>query len=78
LRVLRRKLADEESKPPFMIFSDATLQQMVRDKPQTMEELLTISGVGQHKLKHYGLHFLKALRECNLCTGQKITEPTCP
>jgi ATP-dependent DNA helicase RecQ len=63
LRVLRRKLADEENKPSFMIFSDTTLHQMVKDKPQTLEELLNISGVGQHKLSHYGLHFLKALRE---------------
>lgn len=63
LRALRRKLADEENKPSFMIFSDTTLHQMVRDKPQTMEQLLNISGVGQHKLNHYGLHFLKALRE---------------
>ncbi|KTC83987.1 MULTISPECIES: DNA helicase RecQ [Legionella] len=63
LRALRRKLAEEENKPPFMIFSDTTLHQMVRDKPQTLDELLDISGVGQHKLSHYGLHFLKVLRE---------------
>ncbi|KTD25468.1 Superfamily II DNA helicase [Legionella lansingensis] len=63
LRALRRKLADEENKPPFMIFSDMTLQQMARDKPQNLDELLNISGVGQHKLNHYGLHFLKVLRE---------------
>ncbi|WP_028389557.1 DNA helicase RecQ [Legionella fairfieldensis] len=62
LRTLRRKLADEENKPPFMIFSDTTLHQMVRDKPQTTEQLLAISGVGQHKLNHYGSHFLKCLR----------------
>lgn len=63
LRALRRKLAEEENKPPFMIFSDSTLHQMVRDKPQNLDDLLHISGVGQHKLNHYGLHFLKALRE---------------
>jgi ATP-dependent DNA helicase RecQ len=63
LRALRRKLAEEENKPPFMIFSDATLQQMVRERPQTLEQLLNISGVGQHKLQHYGSHFLQVLRE---------------
>jgi ATP-dependent DNA helicase RecQ len=63
LRVLRRELAEEENKPPFMIFSDTTLQQIVRDKPQNLNDLSNISGIGQHKLKHYGLHFLKALRE---------------
>jgi len=62
LRALRRQLADEENKPPFMIFSDMTLHEMVRIKPQNLEQLLTVSGVGQHKLAHYGHHFLKALR----------------
>lgn len=63
LRALRRKLADEENKPPFMIFSDMTLHDMVRVKPQTPDELLAVSGVGQHKLAHYGRYFLEALRE---------------
>jgi ATP-dependent DNA helicase RecQ len=63
LRALRRKLAQEENKPPFMIFSDMTLHEMVHIKPRTLEELLTVSGVGQHKLAHYGEHFLNALRE---------------
>lgn len=63
LRVLRRKLADEENKPSFMIFSDATLHEMARAKPTTMEELHAVSGVGQHKLTHYGQHFLAALHE---------------
>lgn len=63
LRALRRKLADEENKPPFMIFSDTTLHEMVRLKPQNHEQLLAVSGVGQHKLTHYGHHFLKALQE---------------
>lgn len=63
LRALRRKLAEEENKPPFMIFSDATLHEMTEVKPKTTDELLDVSGVGQHKLTHYGHHFLKALKE---------------
>ena len=63
LRVLRRKLADEENKPPFMIFSDATLHEMAKIKPKNTEQLLGVSGVGQHKLTHYGNHFLQALKE---------------
>lgn len=63
LRTLRRKLADEENKPPFMIFSDATLHAMTESKPQNTEQLLAVSGVGQHKLAHYGNHFIKALKE---------------
>ncbi|WP_133135780.1 DNA helicase RecQ [Legionella rowbothamii] len=65
LRILRRKLADEENKPPFMIFSDATLQAMAEAKPQNTEQLLAVPGVGQHKLAHYGSDFLKTLKEFN-------------
>lgn len=61
LRKVRRMLAEEESKPPFMIFSDATLHEMVQIKPQTLNELLSITGVGQHKLERYGQHFLDAI-----------------
>ncbi|WP_419420654.1 DNA helicase RecQ [Legionella sp. D16C41] len=61
LRALRRQIADEENKPPFMIFSDSTLHEMAIKKPQSLEELLTISGVGQYKLNHYGNEFLKVL-----------------
>ena len=63
LRTLRRKLADEENKPPFMIFSDATLHEMARINPQTLEEFRGVSGVGQYKLTHYGDAFLSVLRE---------------
>ncbi len=62
LRVLRRKLADEENKPPFMIFSDATLHDMVSIKPKNLEQLLTVSGIGQHKLARYGQIMLDALQ----------------
>ncbi len=63
LRALRRKLANEENKPPFMIFSDTTLHEMARIKPQTLDEMLEVSGVGQHKLNHYGQSFLEALQQ---------------
>lgn len=62
LRALRRQLAEEENKPPFLIFSDATLHEMVRIKPQNETELLSVSGVGQHKLNLYGKAFLNAVR----------------
>lgn len=63
LRALRRQVAEEENKPPFMIFSDNTLYDMVRKKPKTLDDFLDVSGVGQHKLNHYGLRFIKAMRE---------------
>lgn len=63
LRALRRQLADEEGKPPFMIFSDATLYEMVRMKPKTLQDMLQVAGVGQHKLTRYGQYFLDLLEE---------------
>ncbi len=61
LRQVRREIAQEEGKPPFMIFSDATLHEMVRHKPQTLAAMLAITGVGQHKLNLYGTRFLATL-----------------
>jgi ATP-dependent DNA helicase RecQ len=63
LRSLRKSLAEAENKPPFMIFSDATLHEMVKIKPKSLEQMLTVSGVGQHKLSRYGHQFLNALEE---------------
>lgn len=65
LRQLRRELAQEEDKPPFMIFSDMTLQEMVDKKPATLMQLRNITGVGQYKLERYGQQFLGLLNEHN-------------
>lgn len=62
LRTLRRRLAEEENKPSFMIFSDATLHEMARLTPKTKEQMLAVSGVGQHKLTHYGDYFINAIQ----------------
>jgi ATP-dependent DNA helicase RecQ len=61
LRALRRRLADEQSVPAYVVFSDATLAAMAARKPTTTEELLRISGVGQAKLARYGATFLAEL-----------------
>jgi ATP-dependent DNA helicase RecQ len=63
LRELRRRIADEEGVPAFMVFSDRTLRGMAQLKPRTRDELLGIHGVGEAKLDSYGDRFLKALRE---------------
>lgn len=62
LRDCRKQLADENNVPPYVIFHDATLQQMTADKPQSLEQLLAISGVGQTKLERYGPAFLEVMR----------------
>ena len=61
LRVLRKKIADEAGVPPFVIFSDKTLQDMCAKRPQTEEELLEIHGVGANKLEKYGQAFLEEI-----------------
>lgn len=63
LRYLRRQIAEEENKPAFIIFSDSTLYEMAMSKPQTLDNMLKISGVGQHKLTRYGLKFLNIIKE---------------
>jgi len=61
LKALRKQLADARSVPAYVIFSDATLQQMARFRPATPAEFLALSGVGPKKLQQYGEFFLRLL-----------------
>lgn len=63
LRQLRKQLADAKGKPPYVVFSDASLRDMCRLLPTNDEELLEVSGVGAAKLREYGPVFLAAIRE---------------
>jgi ATP-dependent DNA helicase RecQ len=63
LRACRQRLAAGHNVPPYVIFHDATLMQMIERRPGDAAELLEINGVGQAKLERYGEHFLKVLRE---------------
>ncbi|PHS73021.1 MAG: DNA helicase RecQ [Cycloclasticus sp.] len=58
LRTLRTQLADEAGVPPYVIFHDATLQEMVAKRPNTEADMRYISGVGDQKIKRYGKVFL--------------------
>ncbi len=62
LRTLRRKLAEEHSVPPYVIFPDATLLEMLRSQPASLSDMATISGVGARKLERYGQAFLEVLQ----------------
>ncbi len=62
LRQLRSSIAKEESVPAYIVFSDATLKDMEAKKPQTLDELTMVSGVGQAKLDKYGERFLEILQ----------------
>ncbi|MCY1492507.1 ATP-dependent DNA helicase RecQ [compost metagenome] len=61
LRSLRRKLAEEHAVPPYVIFPDATLLEMLRSQPRSLGELAQVSGVGARKLERYGEAFLEVL-----------------
>jgi ATP-dependent DNA helicase RecQ len=66
LRSLRKHLAEVEGVPPYIVFGDASLIQMARDRPVDEAGLLNITGVGQHKLEKYGNDFLDAIALYNL------------
>ena len=63
LRALRLDIARELGKPPYIVFSDKTLRDMVRVKPITDDRFLAVNGVGESKLKQYGERFMAAIRE---------------
>ncbi|MHB8743592.1 MAG: DNA helicase RecQ [Sulfuricaulis sp.] len=62
LRVRRLELARKQGVPPYVVFHDSTLAQMVERRPQTLSDLAHISGVGERKLAAYGADFIKVIR----------------
>lgn len=63
LKTLRARLAKEEQVPAYVIFSNATLDEMAAKEPKTMDQLLAVSGVGEAKAKRYGRAFLAEIRK---------------
>jgi len=63
LRGLRRAMAEERGIPPYLIFSDASLREMARERPTTKDAFLQIKGVGLRKLQELGPRFLECIRE---------------
>ena len=59
----RKRLAGKQNIPAFMVFSDATLREMVEKKPLSTDELLNISGVGEKKAARYGNAFLRIIED---------------
>ncbi len=62
LKELRLTIAKEKQVPAFVVFSDATLADMCRKRPQNREEMLAVSGIGPAKLAQYGDAFLNSIR----------------
>ncbi|MGO2358285.1 MAG: DNA helicase RecQ [Mesonia sp.] len=63
LRKLRYKISKEEDIPAYLVFNDATLKEIERERPLSEQEFLKISGVGQRKLEVYGDEFIAEIRE---------------
>ncbi|MDR7002652.1 DNA helicase RecQ [Neobacillus niacini] len=63
LREVRKRMAESEKVPPFVIFSDAALKDMCAKLPKSSDAFLQVSGVGEMKLQKYGLDFIQAIRE---------------
>ena len=63
LRALRSEIAREEGVPPYLVFSDKTLEHMCVVKPKDKGEMLTVTGVGEFKFEKYGRRFLKKIAE---------------
>ncbi|SFE10273.1 DNA helicase RecQ [Spirosoma endophyticum] len=61
LRVLRKRLADEQNVPPYVVFTDTTLEDMARQRPITPDALRNVSGVGERKLQLFGKQFLEEI-----------------
>ncbi len=77
LRALRARLAKEQNLPPYVVFHDSTLREMVSRRPTTLNEFAQIPGVGEAKLKHYGAVFLEVLR-LSPGSGEAAGAPTDP
>lgn len=63
LKRLRKDIADSEDVPPYIIFSDATLLEMVQTTPTSKKELINVTGVGKIKLEKYGNLFLEEIKD---------------
>jgi len=63
LRALRKRIAQQEGLPPYMIFPDSTLREMAQSCPQDRNALIRVNGVGERKLQKYGDLFLAEIKE---------------
>jgi len=66
LREHRLELAEEKGVPPYIIFHDSTLEEMATTRPESLEKMRYISGVGEQKLEQYGASFLKLIQSSPL------------
>ncbi len=78
LRNLRRTIAGERSVPAYVVFSDDTLRQMARVRPQTLPEMKRIKGIGDRRLADLGQRFLAAVRTYCVQNGVSFSQTPLP
>ena len=60
---MRKQIADKENIPPYVVFNDATLEEMAQFTPTTRAEMLDINGVGERKLERFGQAFMQLIEQ---------------
>jgi ATP-dependent DNA helicase RecQ len=75
LRRLRKRLADDQGVPPYVVFSDATLRELCTHQPVTLQAFRQIGGVGDVKLERYGTAFVEAIRSFDAADAAFETRP---
>lgn len=63
LRILRKKLADQQAIPPYIVVSDKVLNNICQIKPTTLESFGAINGIGEYKKERYGNDFINAIKQ---------------
>ena len=63
LRILRKKCADEEGFPPYIVFSDKVLHNLATSKPTALDDFGNVSGIGEHKKAKYGARFVELIKK---------------
>jgi ATP-dependent DNA helicase RecQ len=74
LQKLRKKLADDQSVPPYVVFANTSLQEMAKKQPQTLDQFSRISGVGSRKLQQYGDTFTAEIRTYRATKGLPLAD----
>jgi ATP-dependent DNA helicase RecQ len=72
LRTRRREIAAAQGVPPYVVFHDATLAEIVEHRPRTLEQFAQISGVGRRKLDAYGGDFIEVIKNCEYDDGNLL------
>ena len=63
LRILRKRLADQQAIPAYIVLSDKTLHQLAIQRPTTLEEFGMVNGIGEYKKERYGKDFVETIKQ---------------